>query len=120
MQIHFYNQWDKHWDKGATKRSLWKEGPIIQLVMISIGILTALVFSYLIFAGHNGQALEPQQVQEFKPQDILYTVQKGDTLWSIAVQYYPEIAREEAVQRIQQKNGFQGTTIHAGQAIWLP
>ena len=133
MQIHFYDQWDKPSTnksnteppkgKGLTKmikQVALLDGNRIQLFFIAVGIVTAFIFSYLIFAGDYGQAGAHQQVEVFKPQDLLYTVQKGDTLWSIAVQHYPELTTEEAINKIQQKNGLGGTTIQAGQTIWLP
>jgi len=48
-----------------------------------------------------------------------YTVQVGDTLWSIAAAGYPGDPRE-GVWKLQRRNGLTGTTIVPGQRIVLP
>ncbi|HEV8686410.1 MAG TPA: LysM peptidoglycan-binding domain-containing protein [Gaiellaceae bacterium] len=48
-----------------------------------------------------------------------YTVQPGDTLWSIAARRYGGDPRR-GVWRIEQRNGLSGGTIRAGQTLVLP
>jgi len=127
MQIHFYQQWDKHneqpMEKEDGKVHLSNKGMI---VLISMSILFIFWATLSLFADREGQAVvldqekAIQSIQATKPEAMLYTVKRGDTLWAIAGQYYPERAREEAVQLIKEKNGFEGATIHAGQTILLP
>lgn len=135
LQIYFYDQWDKQSSKEPSSTSQDHSifpiriirklkslnGRQTNLILIIIAVMTAFVFSYLIFFGEPGQALSDHSEQTMvKPNGILYTVQKGDTLWTLASEHYPELSREQAIAKIQQQNGFQGTTIHAGQSIWLP
>ncbi len=131
MQIHFYDQWDKQSHSMAKKSVKARMGLIDKIqsfhkkwgnhILILISMFGALLFSYLIFGDPQGQAIgNSETVTYVKPEEILYTVRQGDTLWSIAEVYYPEKLREEAIVLIQEKNGFQGTMIHAGQTILLP
>jgi len=130
MQIHFYDQWDKQsngmvkknensptgFDRVSSFISRWGNH-----LLILFSLMGTLFFSYLIFSNPNGQAVGISESPAYaKPEEILYTVRHGDTLWSIADLHYPEKATEEAIQLIQEKNGLQGSVIHAGQTILLP
>lgn len=48
-----------------------------------------------------------------------YTVNPGDTLWSIAVQRYGGDPRS-GVWKIERRNGLSGSVIRAGQRLVLP
>lgn len=48
-----------------------------------------------------------------------YRVRAGDSLWSIALANYAGDPRE-AVWRVQERNGLEGTTITPGQRLVLP
>lgn len=131
MQIHFYDQWDKQSQTRVKKNEHAPIGMIDKILsfqskwgthlLILLSVICALFFSYLIFGDSPGQAVgNTEAVTYVKPEEILYTVRHGDTLWSIAEVHYPEIRREEAISLIQDKNRLQGTTIHAGQTILLP
>lgn len=129
MQIHFYQQWDKHNEQETAQGDLRQGGHTsnkAMIILISLSILFIFWTTLTLFADREGQAVVLNQKQAgqglevAKPEAMLYTVKQGDTLWAIAGQYYPERTREEAVQLIKEKNGFQGATIHAGQTILLP
>ena len=49
----------------------------------------------------------------------VYRVGAHDTLWEIATAHYAGDPRE-AIWRIQQRNGLDGTTIRPGQRLVLP
>lgn len=48
-----------------------------------------------------------------------YTVQQGDTLWSIAVEHFPGDPRE-GVWELEQRNGLPSAAIVPGQVLVLP
>ena len=48
-----------------------------------------------------------------------YVVRAGDTLWTIAASHYGGDPRE-AVWKLQQRNGLDGTMLHPGQRLFLP
>ena len=48
-----------------------------------------------------------------------YVVRPADTLWTIAARHYPGDPRE-AIWRIQERNGLDGTLLHPGQRLLLP
>jgi LysM repeat protein len=51
--------------------------------------------------------------------EVRYTVEPGDTLWSIASERYGGDPRG-GVWKIEQRNGLSGRTLVAGQTIYLP
>lgn len=143
MQIHFYQQWDKqdnqrigqadaderHGDYKNKLVEIWMSNKGM-ILLLSVSIMSIFWFSFFLFADDEGQAMlfnqeqgsstVEQAIPVAKPESMLYTVKPGDTLWAIAGKYYPEREREEAVQMIREKNGFNGATIQAGQTILLP
>jgi nucleoid-associated protein YgaU len=48
-----------------------------------------------------------------------YVVQRGDTLWSLAVDRYGGDPRE-GVWRISERNGLEGARLQAGTVLYLP
>lgn len=78
--------------------------------MVAATVLAALAFSMHHVAGAGANS-EPE----------LYTVQPGDTLWSLASDRasVTEDARV-AVEEIRNANGISGYEIHSGQVLRLP
>ncbi|WP_134699080.1 LysM peptidoglycan-binding domain-containing protein [Ammoniphilus sp. YIM 78166] len=129
MQIHFYQQWDKQNVQENGQPDEPHKSPFSNkgmILLICMSILFVFWATLTLFADREGQAVVLNQHQAgqslavAKPDAMLYTVKSGDTLWAIAGLYYPERSREEAVQLIKEKNGFNGATIQAGQTILLP
>src|SRR5215471_1863587 len=48
------------------------------------------------------------------------TVVPGDSLWSIAIERYPDADPRQKVFEIEQLNGLRGPTIMAGQRLRMP
>lgn len=54
------------------------------------------------------------------PQTIEVTVYTGDTIWSLAEKFMPEIDRREAVKIIEDLNDLESPMINAGDSIKIP
>jgi len=52
--------------------------------------------------------------------DTTVVVQPGDTLWSIAAQYYPSDDVRARIDGIERANGLQSPVIEAGEILKLP
>lgn len=50
-----------------------------------------------------------------------YTVAPGDTLWSVATEYYPPSEDPRvAVEAVREANGLEGYRLHPGERLQLP
>ena len=47
-------------------------------------------------------------------------VESGDSLWSLAASYYPDINRKEAIEEIKKVNGLTDSVIYEGDVLMLP
>jgi LysM repeat protein len=47
-------------------------------------------------------------------------VEPGQTLWSVASAAEPQADPQAVIQQIMQANSLAGTTIRAGQVLWVP
>lgn len=70
-------------------------------------------------------ALENNETPTLTDQPVTYTVQSGDTLWSIASDFNEEQFNQEKDVRkliydIRKHNALSGNTIYAGQELELP
>jgi LysM repeat protein len=74
-----------------------------------IGVLLAGLVIWAIAAHSSNGAGKPQ----------IYTVKPYDTLWSIASSHYGGDPRE-AIYRLEQRNGLDGTVVRPGQKLVLP
>ncbi len=54
--------------------------------------------------------------------DTIYTVKSGDSLWSIAMNFYPKGLSEKGLEKLARYNGMKGSspTVYVGQKIKLP
>ncbi len=76
-----------------------------RILLIAVTIL----FLWALFARDSGASRPPSR----------YTVEPGDTLWSIAVSRYGGDPRE-GIWRIEQANGLDGGSLSVGQSLLLP
>jgi LysM repeat protein len=74
-----------------------------------IGVLLAGLVIWAIAAHSSNGAGKPR----------IYTVKPYDTLWSIASSHYGGDPRE-AIYRLEQRNGLDGTVVRPGQKLVLP
>ena len=74
-----------------------------------IGVLLAGLVIWAIAAHSSNGAGKPQ----------IYTVKPYDTLWSIASSHYGGDPRD-AIYRLEQRNGLDGTVVRPGQKLVLP
>jgi LysM repeat protein len=74
-----------------------------------IGVLLAGLVLWAIAAHSSNGAGKPR----------IYTVKPYDTLWSIASSHYGGDPRD-AIYRLEQRNGLDGTVVRPGQKLVLP
>ena len=74
-----------------------------------LGVLLAALVVWAIAAHSSTGAGRPQ----------VYTVKPYDTLWSIATSHYGGDPRD-AIYRLEQRNGLDGTVVRPGQKLVLP
>lgn len=74
-----------------------------------VAALAAVLLAWVVFA-HPSQGAGPERT---------YVVQPTDTLWSIAAANYAGDPRE-AIWRVQERNGLDGTLLRPGQKLVLP
>lgn len=88
-----------------------RRGRILPLLIILVSLL---MFAY------SAQASTPKTLHT--PQTQRYTVQYGDTVWSIAAQLDPQSDTRKVVWQIEQANGISDATdlIQPGQVIMVP
>ncbi|SFL12180.1 LysM peptidoglycan-binding domain-containing protein [Halanaerobium salsuginis] len=78
------------------------------LSILSLALIITILFSF-IGAGENTNSF------------ISYEVQKGESIWSIAAQYYgPQVDLRKAVYRIKQFNKISSAVIVPGQILTIP
>lgn len=81
-------------------------------ICVSLGICLAvfLLVSTVVFASGDGREIEYAPV----------AVEEGDSLWSLATEYYPNMNRKEAISHIKEINKLQSSTIYEGDVLMLP
>jgi hypothetical protein len=80
---------------------------------LAFSALFAILFSLatLLFGG-----AEPTTVEVLYPHHV---VREGESLWVIAVRYYPETDMHETVMRLRYLNGLETTLVRPGQVLRL-
>ena len=77
-------------------------------------ILAVLVVCCVLLLNYMGLST----MDEIEWREEIYSVQAGDSLWSISRAYCPDkVDRREWVEEIQALNGLSGSSIHAGQQL---
>ena len=94
------------------KRS-WRWNPrkgISNLAMLMMLILVILSVFYFTAKQSQGKSDIIKQIM----------IKKGDTLWEIALEYFPHTDPRKQVVKIKEINGLQDPTIYPGQRLRLP
>lgn len=97
-----YNIRQRHMQKKFRKRRI--------CVALSICLAVFLLVSTVVFASGDGREVEYSPV----------AVESGDSLWSLATEYYPNMNRKEAISLIKEINGLTSSTIYEGDVLMLP
>ena len=75
-------------------------------------MFVAAVLAFALYAGGGAGAEAPS---------VLYTVEPGDTLWSVATEHYPPSEDPRvAVEVIREANDLPGAEIYPGMRLELP
>ncbi|HBR29404.1 MAG TPA: hypothetical protein DD789_08180 [Firmicutes bacterium] len=93
-------------------RKRWHWNPrkgLVNLVLLMFVLFFLLITFYYSATKSQGQALG---------QSI--TVEKGDTLWDIALHYYPQADPRRGVAEIRSLNNLKTAIIYPGQILRLP
>lgn len=93
-------------------RKRWRWNPrkgITNLVLLIFLLLFVFMAFYYSAVKSQGQAL-----------GRLITVEKGDTLWAIALKYYPQVDPRKTVAEIKRINNMKVSKIYPGQVLRLP
>jgi LysM repeat protein len=127
MQIRFYHEWHE-----SKNHSTVNPAQISRRLSLRISdkkrtvllIIACLVSSVILIFGiaDNADNLSGQALQQetAKSSSILYTIKQGDTLWAIAIKYYPDKKPAEALQEIKEANALSSEMIQIGQTLRLP
>jgi LysM repeat protein len=89
-----------------------------------ISILKFLGIAFVISSVFHGAILK--RVEAFPVQAAtvintnIYTVKKGDSLWTIVKIKYPKSNAVEIIKKIKELNNLHGDSLHTGQALKMP
>ena len=99
----------------AVYRKRWRINPARLLMNIF------LLLSLILFCQYFARTITMQNREEEKEAFINITIEKGDTLWSIARAIYPDRDPRPVVAMIRDLNGLQeNPTVFPGQILKIP
>jgi hypothetical protein len=103
-----------------TPLRLTRRGRAVVAVLVILAAATAATVLWLTMAG-GAQAADHGQSARAGFQGLTrMVVEPGQTLWSIASAAEPSAETRQVIQQIIDANALGGTTIHAGQQLWVP
>lgn len=104
----------------------------VSLLLCGIALATVLVPAVLARPVAHGGAVDagadaaavlqavPGAVLASDGRAFAYTVDRGDTLWDLAVALSPGVDPRPMVDRIRQLNAMTGSSLTVGERLWLP
>jgi hypothetical protein len=99
----------------AVYKKRWRVNPARLLMNIF------LLLSLILFCQYFARTITMQNREEEKEAFINITIEKGDTLWSIARAIYPDRDPRPVVAMIRDLNGLQeNPTVYPGQLLKIP
>jgi LysM domain len=112
---------------GATRRAeadgpirLTRRGRIVVGVLTGIGVIAVAGLIWLLVGSQAQAASQVQSGQAAMHAMRRIVVRPGQTLWSIAVAADPTADPRATIRQIVDDNELSGTTIAAGQVLWVP
>jgi LysM domain len=109
-------------DRRAVRRTpirLTRRGRAVAAALILAGLTIAALLATVLASG-GAQATNHGQARAGYEGMHQIVVRSGQTLWSIASAAEPRSDTRIVVQEIMTANGLTGTTISAGQLLWVP
>lgn len=97
--IHFKRKWRWNPRRGLANLTIF--------MLLVVFILMAMYFTAVKSQGHSDSR-----------QEVL--VEKGDTLWEIALNYFPHVDPRKKVTEIKRLNNLEVSMIYPGQILRLP
>jgi LysM repeat protein len=97
-----------------TRRSEQHKRGLRKAVPVVLALAWVMMFAAAAMASVRSGAVSPS------PKTTLYTVQPGDTLWSIASQLDKHQDPRQAVYEIMRANGLNSAVIRPGQVLEIP
>lgn len=94
-------------------RRHWRWNPARALLTIQIILLFAVFLYLIIFFTADRSEGEIGGYEEI-------IVEKGDTLWSLACRYYPDLDPRKVVAEIREINRLANPTLYPGQKLEIP
>jgi LysM domain len=105
---------------GTSPVRLTRRGRLVVGVLAGLAIASAVLLIWLAVTGEAQAASKATAVPAGGHRMIRVVVRPGQTLWNIATTADPSADPRLVIQQIIDDNALSGTTVNAGQVLWVP
>lgn len=106
--------------RGTTPVRLTRRGRFVAGVLAGLAIASAVLLIWFAVTGQAQAASKATPVPAGGHRMVRVVVRPGQTLWSIATTADPSADPRLVIQQIIDDNALSGTTVNAGQVLWVP